>query len=79
MLKTDTGLLRVKREDGTRVASVRNFHSFRVTWVTIALAAVGLGVGLAAPRPQRSLTERRQGFSGMAARGLRGLGGKGGG
>jgi hypothetical protein len=37
MVKNGTGLLRVKREDGTRDASVRDFHSFRVTWVTIAL------------------------------------------
>jgi integrase len=38
-LKADTGLLWVKREGGTRRASVRDFHSFRVTWVTLALTA----------------------------------------
>jgi len=38
-LKADTGLLWVKREEGTRRASVRDFHSFRVTWVTLALTA----------------------------------------
>ena len=38
-LNADTGLLWVKREDGTRRASVRDFHSFRVTWVTLALTA----------------------------------------
>ncbi len=31
--------LRVKREDGERRASVRDFHSFRVTWVTLVLTA----------------------------------------
>jgi integrase len=36
-MRTDTSLLRAKREGGTRIASVRDFHSFRVTWVTIAL------------------------------------------
>mgnify|MGYP000848875736 CR=1 FL=1 len=39
MLKTDKALLRVKREDGNRLASVCDFHSFRVTWVTLALTA----------------------------------------
>jgi len=38
-LNADTGLLWVKREGGTRRASVRDFHSFRVTWVTLALTA----------------------------------------
>lgn len=38
-LKTDTSLLRTEREDGGRNASVRDFHSFRVTWVTLALTA----------------------------------------
>jgi len=38
-LKGDSSLLRVKREDGERRASVRDFHSFRVTWVTLALTA----------------------------------------
>ena len=38
-LKADTGLLWVKRKDGQRRASVRDFHSFRVTWVTLALTA----------------------------------------
>jgi len=31
--------LQVKREHGLRRASVRDFHSFRVTWVTLALTA----------------------------------------
>jgi integrase len=35
--KTDT--LQVEREKGQRRASVRDFHSFRVTWITLALAA----------------------------------------
>ena len=34
VLKGDNSLLRVKREDGGRRASVRDFHSLRVTWVT---------------------------------------------
>lgn len=38
-LKGDSSLLRMKREDGERRASVRDFHSFRVTWVTLALTA----------------------------------------
>lgn len=38
-LKGDSSLLRVKREGGERRASVRDFHSFRVTWVTLALTA----------------------------------------
>lgn len=38
-LKSDNGLLGVKREDGGRRASVRDFHSLRVTWVTLALTA----------------------------------------
>ena len=39
VLKWDSALLREKREGGTRRASVRDFHSFRVTWVTVALTA----------------------------------------
>jgi integrase len=39
MLKNDTGLLSAKREGSSRKASVRDFHSFRVTWVTLALTA----------------------------------------
>jgi len=39
LLKSDCSLLRAKRDDGTRRASVRDFHSFRVTWVTLALTA----------------------------------------
>jgi integrase len=39
LLKTDSDLLRTEREGGTRRASVRDFHSFRVTWVTLALTA----------------------------------------
>jgi integrase len=35
-LKTDG--LQVERENGKRRASVHDFHSFRVTWITIALA-----------------------------------------
>jgi integrase len=36
-LKTDG--LQVERENGQRRASVHDFHSFRVTWITLALAA----------------------------------------
>lgn len=36
-LKTDG--LQVERKNGKRRASVRDFHSFRVTWITLALAA----------------------------------------
>lgn len=32
-------MLRVKREGSERRASVLDFHSFRVTWVTLALTA----------------------------------------
>ena len=39
LLKDDKGVLGAKREGGTRRASVRDFHSFRVTWVTLALTA----------------------------------------
>lgn len=39
ILKTDTSLLSTKREGSARKASVRDFHSFRVTWVTLALTA----------------------------------------
>jgi hypothetical protein len=38
-LRSDTSLLRVRRPGGVRRASVRDFHSFRVTWVTLALTA----------------------------------------
>lgn len=31
--------LPAERENGKRRASVRDFHSFRVTWITLALAA----------------------------------------
>jgi len=34
-LKSDDSLLRVKRTGSKRRASVRDFHSFRVTWVTL--------------------------------------------
>lgn len=33
------GTVREKRAQGLRLASVRDFHSFRVTWVTLALSA----------------------------------------
>ncbi|HOY58443.1 MAG TPA: hypothetical protein PK640_09965 [Verrucomicrobiota bacterium] len=36
-LKTDG--LQAERGTGKRRASVRDFHSFRVTWITLALAA----------------------------------------
>lgn len=36
-LKTDG--LQAERESGKRRASVKDFHSFRVTWITLALAA----------------------------------------
>ena len=32
------GLMRVRRKNGTRRASTMDFHSFRVTWVTLALS-----------------------------------------
>jgi integrase len=38
-IRADTSLLRVTRHDSSRRASVRDFHSFRVTWVTLALTA----------------------------------------
>lgn len=38
-LKGDTTVLHVMRPNGFRRASIRDFHSFRVTWITIALAA----------------------------------------
>jgi integrase len=38
-LNADNGLLWVKRKGSNRRASVRDFHSFRVTWVTLALTA----------------------------------------
>ena len=40
LLKKSPGLLLAKREHGVRRASVRDFHSFRVTWVTLALTAL---------------------------------------
>jgi integrase len=39
MVKNDKQLLTSKREGGSRRASIRDFHSFRVTWVTLALTA----------------------------------------
>ena len=33
------GEIHVKRREGLRLASIRDFHSFRVTWVTLALTA----------------------------------------
>ena len=39
LLKTDSGLLRTERGGGRRRASIRDFHSLRVTWVTLALTA----------------------------------------
>lgn len=38
-LRADANVLRVNREGSSRRASVRDFHSFRVTWVTLALTA----------------------------------------
>ncbi len=38
-LRADTSVLRTNREGSSRRASVRDFHSFRVTWVTLALTA----------------------------------------
>jgi integrase len=38
-MKNDNGLLSVEREGGGRSASIRDFQSFRVTWVTLALTA----------------------------------------
>lgn len=37
--KTDKTILHAEREVGKRRASTRDFHSFRVTWVTLALTA----------------------------------------
>ncbi len=39
LLKTDNKALNAARTDGVRRASIRDFHSFRVTWVTLALTA----------------------------------------
>jgi integrase len=39
LLRTERDLLSAERAEGTRRASVRDFHSFRVTWVTLALTA----------------------------------------
>lgn len=36
-VRSAQGKMRVKREHGTRRASTMDFHSFRVTWVTLAL------------------------------------------
>lgn len=36
--ETVRDVVRVDRENGLRRASVRDFHSFRVTWITLALA-----------------------------------------
>lgn len=36
-LRAANSILRTKREGAARNASIRDFHSFRVTWVTIAL------------------------------------------
>jgi integrase len=33
------GPIHVQRKEGLRRASIRDFHSFRVTWVTLALTA----------------------------------------
>jgi integrase len=38
-VKGDASVLRVERANGLRRASVRDFHSLRVTWVTLALTA----------------------------------------
>jgi integrase len=38
-VKDDKSLLRAERANGVRRASVRDFHSLRVTWVTLALTA----------------------------------------
>jgi integrase len=38
-LRADTSVLRTNRGGSSRRASVRDFHSFRVTWVTLALTA----------------------------------------
>ena len=38
-VKGDRSVLRVERANGLRRASVRDFHSLRVTWVTLALTA----------------------------------------
>lgn len=39
LLKADSHLLGTERDDGTRRASVRDFHTLRVTWVTLPLTA----------------------------------------
>jgi len=38
-MRSDKSVLHASRPNGERRASVRDFHSFRVTWITIALAA----------------------------------------
>jgi integrase len=35
----ETSELQAEREKGKRRASLHDFHSFRVTWITLALAA----------------------------------------
>jgi integrase len=39
LIKTDSEVLNAQRLDTARRASIRDFHSFRVTWVTLALNA----------------------------------------
>jgi AcrR family transcriptional regulator len=39
-VKEDGSVLRAERTGGLRRASVRDFHSFRVTWVTLALSRI---------------------------------------
>ncbi len=39
LVRGDAGNLQLDREGGLRRASIRDFHSFRVTWVTLALTA----------------------------------------
>lgn len=39
MLLCGTGLQRVNREESPQNACVRDFHSLRVTWVTMTLTA----------------------------------------
>jgi hypothetical protein len=38
-VRPNTDTLQAERGNGKRRASVRDFHSFRVTWITLALAA----------------------------------------
>lgn len=39
------GTIHIVRKEGLRRASIRDFHSFRVTWVTLALTAGAVGAG----------------------------------